>query len=322
MADRKSGKSATNGGRERMVQRIDEIEWYTLYDIPRRFRFPFRVHVVGWVLAGAAHYRGAHLSYGTEFCVRQRAADATAVAVIGGVRHESWFPHVIMKRPGERHEYWAPGWREAFYIIYPPGTEAALRRAGVDEGPGARPAWSVAGAPDILESIREMRALFPRKAEPGVADELDARCWALVTRLVTLRDHPAGKPDSSEEFANKMASRSDDDRIRAFTASLPARCLKRIDFAAEARALGFSRSVFYRKFTALVGAPPEKHLAGLRLDAAARLLRESPLSVKQVAFVIHDPSQSHFAAAFKARFGTTPSAWRESPGLWDAKDNH
>ena len=81
MADRKSGKSATNGGRERMVQRIDEIEWYTLYDIPRRFRFPFRVHVVGWVLAGAAHYRGAHLSYGTEFCVRLRSADATAVAI-------------------------------------------------------------------------------------------------------------------------------------------------------------------------------------------------------------------------------------------------
>lgn len=316
---RRTGKSRAE---DSMVQRIDEIEWCSLADVPRLLKFPYRVHVVGWVLASAAHYRGAHLSYGTEFCVRLRSADATAVDVVAGVRHESSFPHVIMKRPGERHEYRAPGWREAFYVIYPPGTEAMLRDAGVDEGPGARPVWSVSGAQDILDSIREIRALFPRQTEPGVADELDARCWALVTRLVTLRDHPAGKPDSSEEFANKMASRSDDDRIRAFTASLPARCLKRIDFAAEARALGFSRSVFYRKFTALVGAPPEKHLAGLRLDAAAHLLRESPLSVKQVAFAIHDPSQSHFAAAFKARFGTTPSAWRESPGLWDAKDNH
>ena len=83
-----------------------------------------------------------------------------------------------------------------------------------------------------------------------------------------------------------------------------------MDFAAEARALGFSRSTFYRLFTAVVGQPPEKHLAGLRLDAAARLLRESPLSIKQVAWAVHDRSQSHFAAAFRARFGVTPSALR------------
>lgn len=304
---RRTGKSRAE---DSIVQRIDDIEWCSLANVPRLLKFPYRVHVVGWVLAGAAHYRGAHLSYGTEFCVRLRSADATAVDVVAGVRHESSFPHVIMKRPGERHEYRAPGWREAFYVIYPPGTEAMLRDAGVDEGPGARPVWSVSGAQDILDSIREMRALFPRQTEPGVADELDARCWALVTRLVALRDHPAGKPHSPVDAVDPAASRSDDDRIRAFSASLPARCLKHVDFAAEARALGFSRSVFYRRFTALVGEPPEKHLRNLRLDAAARLLRESPFSVKQVAGAIHDRSQSHFAAAFRARFGCTPSAWR------------
>lgn len=294
-----------------MVQRIDEIEWCSLCDVPRRLRFPFPVRVVGWVLTGAAHYRGSHMASGTEFCVRLRSSDATAVDVVAGVRHETAFPHVIMKRPGERHEYSAPGWREAFYIVYPPGMEETLRKAGVDEGPGTLPAWSISGAPDVLESIREMRALFPRKLEPGVADELDARCWALVTRLVALRDNPADNPDPQEGSVGGIAHRSGDDRIRAFSASLPARCLKPVDFAAEARALGFSRSVFYRRFTALVGEPPERHLANLRLDAAGRLLRESPLSIKQVAHAIHDPSQSHFAAAFKARFGATPSAWRK-----------
>lgn len=296
--------------RDRMVQRIDEIEWCSLDDVPRRLKFPFPVKVVGWVLTGAAHYRGSHAASGTEFCVRLRSSDATAVDVVAGVRHESEFPHVIMKRPGERHEYRAPGWREAFYIVYPPGMEGALRDVGVDEGPGALPVWPVSGAADVLESIREMRALFPRKLEPGVADELDARCWALVTRLVALRDNRRENLATQEGNVGSAARRSVDDRIRAFSASLPARCLKPVDFAAEARALGFSRSVFYQRFTALVGEPPEKHLSNLRLDAAARLLRESPLSVKQVAYAIHDPSQSHFAAAFKARFGATPSAWR------------
>ena len=301
-----------------MVQRIDEIEWCSLGDVPRRLKFPFPVKVVGWIITGAAHYRGTHRSFGTEFCVRLRSCDATAVDFVNGIRHECVFPHVMMKRLGERHEYRAPGWREAFYIVYPPGMETALRRAGVDEGPGALPMWPISNAPDVLESIGEMRALFPRRLEPGVADELDARCWALVTRLVALRD--AAPPSLSrmgdsatvgKDLGNIFSRPSDDDRIRAFSLSLQARCMKPVDFAAEARALGFSRSVFYRRFTALVGEPPEKHLANLRLDAAARLLRESPLSIKQVAFAIRDKSQSHFAAAFKARFGTTPRAWRD-----------
>ena len=305
----KKVKSAKRPMRDRMVQRIDEIEWCSLDDVPRRLKFPFPVKVVGWILTGAAHYRGRHMASGTEFCVRLRSSDATAVDVVSGVRHESTFPHVIMKRPGERHEYRAPGWREAFYIVYPPGLEASLRDAGVDEGPGALPVWSVSGAADVLESIREMRALFPRKLEPGVADELDARCWALVTRLVALRDFLAEAEPA--QCGRGKTGDTDDDRIRAFSQSLQVRCMKPMDFAAEARALGFSRSAFYRRFTALVGEPPEKHLMNLRLDAAARLLRESPLSIKQIAFAVRDKSQSHFAAAFKARFGTTPRAWRD-----------
>lgn len=317
----KKGRSTAARGhvaRHILEQRIDEIEWCSLGDVPRRLRFPFPVTVVGWIITGAVHYRGTHRSFGTEFCVRLRSCDATAVDFVNGVRHECSFPHVMMKRHGERHEYRASGWREAFYIIYPPGMEAALRRAGVDDGHGALPMWPVGGAPDLLDSIREMRALFPRRLEPGVADELDARCWALVTRLVAIRDAAAS---ASRDGADSSSAPHPDERLRAFSASLVSRCLKSIDFAAEARNLGYSRSVFYRRFTALVGEPPEKHLANLRLDAAARLLCESPLSIKQVAFAIHDKSPSHFAAAFKARFGVTPRAWRDGAMARDAQDS-
>ena len=304
--------------RDFVEQRIDEIEWNSLANVPRRLRFPFPVQVVGWIVVGAGTYRGVHRGNGTEFCVRLASSDPAANERIGGRLYRVPFPHVLMKRPGELHEMRYAGWREAFYIVYPPGLEEALRRAGVDDGPGALPVWPIGDAPDVLESIREMRALFPRTAEPGVADELDARCWALVTRLVALRDHPEAPGGLLPGAAGRA---SDDDRLRTFSASLPARCLKPVDFAAEARSLGFSRSVFYRRFTALVGEPPERHLANLRLDAAARLLRESPLSIKQVAFAIRDRSQSHFAAAFKARFGVTPRAWRDGAVSRDAQDS-
>ena len=298
--------------RDVVRQRIDEVEWCSLSQSPRRLRFPFPVHVVGWIVVGAGTYRGIHRGNGTEFCVRMASSDPVAEDRIGGRLYRSVFPHVLMKRPGELHEMRYSGWREAFYIVYPPGLESALRRVGVDEGPGALPMWPIGGAPDVLESIREMRALFPRRLDPGVADELDARCWALVTRLVALRDHPEESATQHMKDGGMAATRpSEDDRIRAFSLSLRARCTKPVDFTAEARALGFSRSAFYRRFTALVGEPPERHLANLRLDAAAQLLRESTLSIKQIAAAVLDKSQSHFAAVFRARFGVTPSAWRD-----------
>ena len=295
---------------DHVVQRIDEIEWNSLTGIPRRLRFPFPVKVVGWIVVAEGNYRGVHCGNGTEFCIRLASSDPFAEDRIGDRLFRTPFPHVLMKRPGEQHEMRFTGWREAFYIVYPPGLEEALRRAGVDEGPGALPVWPIGDAPDVLESIREMRALFPRTAEPGVADELDARCWALVTRLVALRD--AATVAAAREGADSSDALHPDERLRAFSASLVSRCLNPVDFAAEARHLGYSRSAFYRRFTALVGEPPERHLANLRLAAAARLLRESPLSIKQVAAAIHDPSPSHFAAAFRARFGVTPRAWRSS----------
>ena len=302
--------------RDILKQRIHKVEWCSLSDVARRLKFPFPVMVVGWNIAGNAIYRGIHRGNGTEFCIRLVSSEAMAVDVIGGRRYELPFPHVIMKRPGERHEYRALGWREAFFIIYPRGTEAALRRAGVDDGIGALPAWPLGAAPEVFESIREMRALFPHHREPRVADELDARCWALVTRLVALRDEAAA--GANRGGVDKVALEpSDDDRVRAFSADLPSRCLKPVDFAEEARALGLSRSGFYRRFSALVGEPPERHLWNLRLDAAARLLRESQFSVKQVAFAVCDKSPAHFCRAFRARFGVSPLAWRNGAGSVD-----
>jgi len=318
---RKSTQSKTDlAENDSIEQRIDEVEWCSLKDVPRRLKFPFHVNVVGWIVVGAGTYHGVHHGWGTEFCIRLASSDTEARDRVGGRLYRMPFPHVLVKRPGEMHEQRYGGWREAFYIVYPPGMENLLRRAGVDDGPGSLPVWPLLGAPDVLESIREMRRLFPRHLEPEVADELDARCWALVTRLVALRDHPVAHSGQTQAFDTPPLS--DSERLRAFSASLPARCLKPVDFVEEARALGLSRSVFYRRFTALVGEPPERHLANLRLDAAARLLRESPLSIKQIAFAVHDKSQSHFAAAFKARFGVTPRNWRDGRGQRDGQDKN
>lgn len=77
-----------------------------------------------------------------------------------------------------------------------------------------------------------------------------------------------------------------------------------------ARAVGLSRSAFAARFTALIGQPPMRYLAGWRLQLAAVRLRESTAATAQIAAEVGYESDAAFNRAFKRAFGTTPAAWR------------
>jgi len=56
---------------------------------------------------------------------------------------------------------------------------------------------------------------------------------------------------------------------------------------------------------------PIERLWQERLDAAARLLRETGLGIAEVAYRTGFASQFHFSRRFRQRFGRHPRAWRE-----------
>ena len=85
----------------------------------------------------------------------------------------------------------------------------------------------------------------------------------------------------------------------------------RIDALADA--FGMSRSNFAHHFQRTTGAAPAEVLRGLRLDEAARLLREGRLSVKEVAATAGFPNVSHFCRLFRRHFGVPRGAWRRHP---------
>ncbi|SPL72105.1 AraC family transcriptional regulator [Acinetobacter stercoris] len=74
---------------------------------------------------------------------------------------------------------------------------------------------------------------------------------------------------------------------------------------------GLSRSVFASRFVALVGEPPFRYLIGLRLDKAAELLQQTKRTIFQVAEDTGYASEAAFSRAFKQRFGSSPSYWRQ-----------
>ncbi|MGY2461245.1 AraC family transcriptional regulator [Vreelandella sulfidaeris] len=88
-----------------------------------------------------------------------------------------------------------------------------------------------------------------------------------------------------------------------------------------ARQVGLSRSAFAERFTELVGMPPMRYLAKLRMQAAARRLRESLIPIARIALEAGYESEASFSKAFKRAFGTPPAAWRREQRVLHEADS-
>jgi AraC-like DNA-binding protein len=80
--------------------------------------------------------------------------------------------------------------------------------------------------------------------------------------------------------------------------------------ASLARRLGLSRSAFAARFTELVGEPPLRYLARLRISVAAHRLRLSDDKLSAIAAAAGYESAAAFVKSFKRHMGMTPSDYR------------
>jgi AraC family transcriptional regulator len=80
-----------------------------------------------------------------------------------------------------------------------------------------------------------------------------------------------------------------------------------------ARVANFSPFHFHRLFTAWMGETLGDYVRRRRLELAAlRLVAQPRLAVLEVALSVGFGSTEAFARAFKTRFGSTPTGWRDS----------
>lgn len=72
-----------------------------------------------------------------------------------------------------------------------------------------------------------------------------------------------------------------------------------------------SRAAFAARFATLVGQPPLRYLISLRLDKSAEILKRTKHTIAAVAEESGYTSEAAFSRAFKLRFGSSPSRWRQ-----------
>jgi AraC-like DNA-binding protein len=79
-----------------------------------------------------------------------------------------------------------------------------------------------------------------------------------------------------------------------------------------ARVAGLSTNAFIRLFTAALGQPPMRYLAGRRMDHAAILLQHSEQTIEEIAAACGCCDRYHFSRLFRARHGLGPARYRRS----------
>jgi AraC-like DNA-binding protein len=73
---------------------------------------------------------------------------------------------------------------------------------------------------------------------------------------------------------------------------------------------GLSRAAFARRFSTLIGQPPLAYLTWWRMTTAAKLLRDTDISLHSAAQRVGYTREFAFANAFKRAFGMAPGAYR------------
>ena len=78
------------------------------------------------------------------------------------------------------------------------------------------------------------------------------------------------------------------------------------------REVGLSRSALADRFIRLIGVPPMHYLANWRMQVATQQLRNTSISLAQLAEIVGYDSEAAFSRSFKKAFGTAPATWRRS----------
>ena len=123
----------------------------------------------------------------------------------------------------------------------------------------------------------------------------------LYGESLTLKQLGVEKPEEDNDFLNRY--------IEIVKANISN---QELDVSVIYQALGMSRANFYRKVKAVTGLSPIELIKNIRLEAGAKLLKESNMNVSEVAQHIGFSSRPYFARSFKAVYGMSPTEYQES----------
>jgi AraC family transcriptional regulator len=132
----------------------------------------------------------------------------------------------------------------------------------------------------------------------------DAVCLAIVTRLLGMR--------CSRDLAttNQRRTALPKWRLKRVIEYIDAHLGGHITLADLAETIGLTRMHFAAQFKAATGVRPHEYVLRRRIERAQELLRNSSLTLVDIALSVGFQTQAHFTTVFKRFAGETPHRWR------------
>ncbi|MBQ9355827.1 MAG: helix-turn-helix domain-containing protein [Prevotella sp.] len=140
-----------------------------------------------------------------------------------------------------------------------------------------------------------------------------------IDNLLQSRQHLKGKFSGAQQQQDKVEQievKGNDEVLMERIMKAVNKNLSDSDFNVEmlCQEVGISRAQLHRKMKEMTGLSTSEFIRNIRLEQAARLLKEQKVNVTQVAYAVGFSNLAHFSTIFRRHFGVTPTEYSENKG--------
>lgn len=270
----------------------------SIAEVPRLCFFPWKVTLLSRTENSTTALHESVYQGKMGFCIRLFSAQEYAFDTINGIEYRSHFPNVMLKKPNIRHCLSFSETRRTFEFQYSEETMHSLLR-GLPFP--IEPIWETRFDESESRMINELMQLMEHTMEYGVADRIDILAFALMESLLLHRGNAKFDPAR--------------DRIMSVVSYFNLHFADDFNWNKLLYSHGLSRSTFERHWRNYFDITPGQYLQKLRLEEAARMLKEMPnLSVADIAEKLNFAETNYFCGVFKKFFGKTPLQFKKQLG--------
>ena len=145
----------------------------------------------------------------------------------------------------------------------------------------------------------------------------------VIENLIQGRQRLKGKYSGAQQQVDKLEQpevKGNDELLMERIMKAVNKNLSNSDFNVDmlTQEVGISRAQLHRKMKEMTGISTSEFIRNIRLEQAARLLREQKINVTQVAYTVGFSNLAHFSTIFRKHFGIAPSEYAEKNGETDA----
>ena len=272
-------------------------EWIlNVKDFPRRNRFPFRVEQIYYCRDMLFPAEEPRRWPSFEMCLRLSSETDFTEDVVDGKILKLPCPNVVWRMPGSAWKRPRASIRNAISFSYAPEVPEKLELLGMKFETFA---WSFAMTSELEALIAKFRKTIDNLYTRGMADVLDWACFSLMGTLRLQENRP-------------RAGQTVENRIRNVSLWFQTHFAEKIDLDEVAAANGMSRDHFYKTWKKSFDTTPAQYINQLRLEAAARRLRETDIAIGSIIQEVHFAGEYMFYKCFRQKYGMTPAEYRRT----------